>query len=779
MKFRPFWELLDELGIALPASNRIKKQQRSPASSSPPRIMSIGSGSVPDPEELLYLLEELLEAEQFELDEEPEAEDEFWVPPGQKVKVGDYTIPGGMVYVGEYLPSIGRHGVDPCLIRPSLRAKGKSPDCEKIPNLYSMSYSQMQPGDRAAYLKWLSEGRSAPKAYISYIWMFFYGLERRVLHDLRKADLQTDRAKQQELEQIVAEVKRLKKLYGDPALNWAFVNKVEAFLEICELLRSPEIKEQAIDPFKAKPFTLQMRLGQMVQQKQPIPADWALAWFTRLANNALPTSATRCLEEFKSLFRLRYQQEYGEGMRVRSGQSKLKASYYPSNPSFGRSIEITVGDLPDVTRLTAKVKKLGELVQKCRLELDTLSRFIARYPRGRNTLAAVALLPPDLLELHGGTTLKKLKTWLNKQFEQAKAGVVVVSGKELIKLWSDSNLEKLTKSEAGSLSGLLAQIGYGMEPDPRLGGTLPTVKNKIALFKMPSNHPSIPSAAYVQATLIGYWAIGITRAEDAPSPIEQNYLQTHLPEFVAVPEAERSRLIAHLHWLIQEKPTLRNLKARIEPIEPEQRSAIARFLVQVAAADGQPKPKEVQLLEKIYQQLELDPQTLYSDIHDHSTTASEPVTVRAAAPTKGHKIPAKSAQKKQEGLTLDMTLVQSKLEESKEISSLLADIFVDESVAGHPASETKPKRSRKKKATAPTRTIAGLDGAHSELLLAVAKQAVWQREELVPIATQYGLMLDGALEVINEAAFDRCDEAVIEGDNLLEVNQDVLRELMA
>jgi hypothetical protein len=49
----------------------------------------------------------------------------------------------------------------------------------------------------------------------------------------------------------------------------------------------------------------------------------------------------------------------------------------------------------------------------------------------------------------------------------------------------------------------------------------------------------------------------------------------------------------------------------------------------------------------------------------------------------------------------------------------------------------------------------------------------------VPIATQYGLMLDGALEVINEAAFDRCDEAVIEGDNLLEVNQDVLRELMA
>ncbi|NJN58522.1 MAG: hypothetical protein HC879_14000 [Leptolyngbyaceae cyanobacterium SL_5_9] len=44
--------------------------------------------------------------------------------------------------------------------------------------------------------------------------------------------------------------------------------------------------------------------------------------------------------------------------------------------------------------------------------------------------------------------------------------------------------------------------------------------------------------------------------------------------------------------------------------------------------------------------------------------------------------------------------------------------------------------------------------------------------------TQLDLMLDGALEVINEAAFDRCDEAVTEGDNPIEVNSDVLRELL-
>jgi len=40
-------------------------------------------------------------------------------------------------------------------------------------------------------------------------------------------------------------------------------------------------------------------------------------------------------------------------------------------------------------------------------------------------------------------------------------------------------------------------------------------------------------------------------------------------------------------------------------------------------------------------------------------------------------------------------------------------------------------------------------------------------------------MLDGALEVINEAAFDQYDEAVIEGDDPFEVNADVLQELLA
>jgi hypothetical protein len=153
---------------------------------------------------------------------------------------------------------------------------------------------------------------------------------------------------------------------------------------------------------------------------------------------------------------------------------------------------------------------------------------------------------------------------------------------------------------------------------------------------------------------------------------------------------------------------------------------------------------------------------LYSDVHDisansvNSRPASEPITVRSASPTRGHKIP-----KPHQPLSLDMSLVESKISESQEVSSLLADIFEEESAAP------------------PVAEIAGLDAAHSQLLQALGQKTEWQRSELEAIAAGLNLMLDGALEVINDAAFDRCDEAVIEGDNPFEVNSDVLQELLA
>jgi hypothetical protein len=46
------------------------------------------------------------------------------------------------------------------------------------------------------------------------------------------------------------------------------------------------------------------------------------------------------------------------------------------------------------------------------------------------------------------------------------------------------------------------------------------------------------------------------------------------------------------------------------------------------------------------------------------------------------------------------------------------------------------------------------------------------------LAQDRGILLDGALERINEASFDKHDQPFSEGDDPVEINQEVVREIL-
>jgi hypothetical protein len=585
----------------------------------------------------------------------------------------------------------------------------------------------------------------------------------RAFYDLLGAGRKPDMA-MQELEGIVEEVRQLRSLYSGSGMYSAFAQKAGLFIDLCTIIDADDDFYETLDPFSTSLILLQIGLGHMIDKRQPIPAEWALAWYVRLSKHRLRTAATRCMEELKALFALRYAEDYGEGMNLKPGKSILAIDYYPASQTFNRSVKINIGKLPNVSSFTRKINQLDQLVLDTTSELEPLGRLLGRNPNARHTAAAIALLPPELLATHGGDLVQNLRQWLAPKFEQS-SGAIAITGKELFQYWTGANPEKLGKAEAEGLAQMLAILGYGIEPDVRLGGAAPKVKSWVGIFQLENDLPDLSylSPEFVTVTLVAHLAIAVASGDELPNAVEQNYLRTRLETMIPLTRSERSRLQAHIQLLLQEKPTLRGLKNRVEAVAPETRGTIARFLVGVAVADGQASPQEIDRLTKAYTLLELDPQTLYSDVHDisanpvNSRPASEPITVRSASPTKGHKIP-----KPHQPLTLNMDLIESKITESQEVSSLLADIFVEESSAAPPIVG-----------------IAGLDTAHSQLLQALGQKLEWQRSELEAIASSLSLMLDGALEVINDVAFDRCDEAVIEGDNPFEVNSEVLQELLA
>ncbi len=767
----PLWELLADLGIQLPNPGRIQPENAPKKLNPRQRMMARHAEANPEnPRDIMAALEQLLaERELQSYRPRSSSKVQCWVAAEKTVTIADYSIPG-MVYVGENLASVKSYNfIEPSLIIPSLKVSSDRPDYAGQHVDYYPTYGRIPPTSRAAYLEWLSEGRREPDVHVAYLWLFFYGLERRVFYDLLGAGRQPN-ASMQELEVILEEVRQLRTVYSGSAMYSAFVHKADLFIDLCSVIYSKEALYETLNPFEANLILLQIGLGQMVAQRHPIPATWALAWYVRLSKNRLRTAATRCMEELQALFALRYTENYGEGMKLKPGKSILSIDYCPASQTFNRSVQVNVGNLPDVSRFTSKINQLDQLVTDSTAKLEPLGRLLGRNPNARNTSAAIALLPPELLATHGGEIVQNLKNWLVLRFAQS-SNAIAISGKELFQYWSGANPEKLGKGEAEGLSQMLERLGYGIEPDIRLGGAVPKLVGWVAIFRLDTENLPYLSPEYLTATLIAHLAIAVASGDELPNSIEQDYLRTHLESLIPLTWAERSRFQAHLQLLLQEKPNLRGLKTRVEAVQPETRGAIARFLVSVAVADGQASPKEIDRLTKVYTLLDLDPQTLYSNVHDisanpvNSRPASEPITVRAASPTKGHQI---SAPRQQNPLILDMSLVESKISESQEVSSLLADIFVEEP----PVSQSTP-------ITGMTAGVAGLDLAHSQLLQALAQKPEWQRAELEAIALALNLMLDGALEVINEAAFDQCDAAVIEGDDPFEVNADVLQELLA
>jgi uncharacterized tellurite resistance protein B-like protein len=689
-----------------------------------------------------------------------------------------------MVYVGTRLQTEGPHPrVDPCLINPQLRIAASRPDYEGSGMDYWPSYSDIRPDCRAAYLEWLAGDRRDPNACIGYVFLFFYGLERRVLRDFQALKIDVS----EELAQITAEVQRLLEIYGS---NGSFSSYGSRFLEICQLLQNSGNWAGVEPPLNQTgwemPLSLKVPLGRMIAEGKPIPADWMWSWYLHSEQTRLRTPATRCAEEFRKLMRSRYRQHYGEGMVIKPNKRKLKLEYRPASSGFlGVTLPClqgSIGDLPDISGLSAPLNKLQTLIDDCTDDLDPYSRWLGRNGEQPDPKAALALLPPELVNDLEDPQVRQLEQWLAQTLGENEQ--VVVPSQQLLEKWSAPSTGKLTKKESTTLAKAVENSGYSIEPDVRFGGKSLKRDHSMVLFKLHDEIVAAPSKEYTAAMLLLHLAATVVNSDAVIDAAEQQVLETHLESALHLSTAERTRLRAHLTWLLQAKLSLQGLKTKLNQMTSDERAGIADFLISVAGADGYISPQEITMLTKIYPLLGFEADEVYSHIHTFNTASpiaptTAPVTVRPAAQTaSGFAIPAppevedRSPEKSDgSGFNLDLAAIQHKQAESAKVADLLGNLFEeDEPEADAP--EPAP-------VAASAATIAGLDSLHSQLLLEIAQQTTWQREALEAKADELGLLLDGALEVINEAAFDTCDEPLTDGDDLIEIDTDVLEQLLS
>ena len=699
-----------------------------------------------------------------------------WVPAGGRISVGKRLIPGGMVYVGIGAKAAGGYMTEPCLVNPSLKVNWNNPDWGGDTMGYWPSYSDVSPRARSAYLSWLAEGRQDEDAYIGYVFLFFYGLERRVLRDFN-SDIGHP-----EVSTIIAEVKRLVGIYGK---NRSFSGYAGGLLDYIEARRAAESGAEPVLPEPANsgwevPAAVRVGIGRYAAKGQGIPAEWSLCYLRSHPDVRLRTPATRCRDEFDELFKIRHRTRYSDGMKVRRLPRSLKLSYHPASAGFSGGVSVSLDAIPDLVLAPSVIAKLEDLGAECEEDLDAYSRFLGRRPGEAGTAGAVALLPDELFASHGGQLVDRLRSWVTDVLGGEPSAVVSLD--ELVERWSPGQTQKLAKRDAVSLASLLGKIGVGLEPDVRFGASTPKPGSNAVLFSLLDGATSAPSPEYTAAVSLVHLTAVVAAADGSISPEERQHLAGHAERVLGLDAAERARMDAHISFLASGKLGMAGMRRKVEGLPAQDRAEIGRFLIGVAAADGVVSPEEIVVLVKLFGHLGLDETDVYSQVHGLASGDAEPVTVRGPEPETRWKI----SEPPPTTVTLDPEKIQARLAETARVASLLTGIFADDDTPGTPAGASVAGNAAVAGAPGSDVGVPGrepwmdsLDDEHARLAAALAAKTEWDRGEAEELAMSLGLpLLNGAFDAINEAAIDACGEPLVEsGDDPLELNAYALEEL--
>jgi len=669
-----------------------------------------------------------------------------WVSPGEPVCVADATLPEGMVYVGTRLDT-PNGGTAPCLIN-ALLPVARAGDYRTRQMGYWPSYAEASPSERRAYLTWLSEGRSDPDCDIGYVFLFFYGLERRIIVDSSGSD-----AAKADWPAIVRELRRLLEIYGEK--SGSFRHYAGELLSWIELDGTPSgLYEKPVPEFPRSyelPPYVRLALGQASVDRAPVPAPLALAWLRLAPDYRLRTAATRCPDEFGRLFTASYHDKFGPGLVLPRNRTKLRFVYRAASAGLMHTtVSMEFGDVPDVTALTRPIKALMEIAEQCTDQLASYSRLCGRDPSLVGSLEGRVLLPAPAWPAED-------KTRLDALIARVQGGSITLTLRELEALLGSTG-QPLTRKGVCNLAQLLEAGNVGIEPNVLGGARTPQSGDNVVLFGQPARDAIVvANAGYQTAALTLQMGAALAQSDGEFGEQEIEFLRGKIDAWERLTPAERCRLHAHLQLLVADPPTLTGLKKKLESLSMAARETVAAFMVTLAQSDGFVSPDEVKLLEKIYKALGIEPDRVFRDVHAAGAGGG-----RASA-SRGH----------ESGIHLDADRIAVLQQDTARVSAMLSEIFTEEvpdqdlQEPAEPAPEDQPT------------LLPGLDEPHCAFTRLLLTRPQWTRTELEDAAADLGLMLDGALEQINEAAFDVLDAPLCEGDDPIDVDTELLEKIEA
>lgn len=667
-----------------------------------------------------------------------------WIERGEEISIKSYTTTKGFFYLGGKLEAYktdayyNMHETEASLVDETLAFEKKEKYYTDDTLNYWPKFIELSPKARGAYLDWLFGDRSDSETPIGYVFIYFYGLERRVLIDGSNGKV-IDR----EFSELFEEIKRLREVFVD---NYAFQNYSTKLIELMVYLR-PQVVSMNCDEFSTRYDSLLFRyqLAKTVQDGQPINADLALNWIKFSDQYNLRTPARRCENEFSILFKIFYQKETKDGLIVKPNKTKLHLGYYPASSTL-RGFNIAELDLPDPSVLKAPVKKLILIADHCTNALEAYSRYLGRKGTSKTDFEAVILLPEVLRSSHAENLLTSFKEWAEDKIIKNN-GLVLFS--DLWAFTGKPNPDKFNKKEQELLSDFLTLGNYFCVPDPLIHNIKPQVDGYVVISHDGLGNNEKTTDSFKKALLYIRLGVMLSKSDSTIHEKETDLLSKVIDEDSALSTSEKESLNSYFLWSLSSHVNNTGLKQQLENISESSKAYFRRALIQVVLADGKIETSEIKQLEKLYTMLGIDKGLISSDLHQYTAEKT---------------FKTQSINISDNSFVLDATVLAQHEAETKEVHALLGSIFIEDELL-------------EEKVESPPLKLEHLDSKHVKLFETLISKEKWQREEVVALCQKNDLMVDGAIETINDWAYDMIDAPVLEDDGDIYVDQEIVEEL--
>jgi len=719
-----------------------------------------------------------------------------WVSRYESLNIQGRIIDNGFFYFGGKLETLIGYGTEPSLVNDSLSV-GSPKAIYNTSHIYSdeslgywPSYAALSPLCRGVYLDWLASDRANPNTPIGYVFIYFGGFERRVIEGISD-----DSVSDEEFVNIYNEVLRLHNIYGKQS---SFSNYSANFLEFMTLVRSPLFEEKVQTaqllppPASSQNLTFKMQLAKRVTLELPIPATLAWEWLIFSNEYNFKTPARRCESEFKDLFKILYQKAYPNGFIVPPNKTKLKISYHAASQSIV-SVDLTLDDLQDPSALRSPIKKLIAIAEQCNEALDAYSRYLGREGNSATDIDAIMLLPKALIQQQAYRekypVIQNFKAWA-ESVTQNDEGMTTVK-----ELWryldeppsqsSHAMPKSFAKKHGEMITNLAELAGFGVVPDQRYHQTSLKSDGYVVLFEGGHSQDFEPSASFYQISLALRLGAMVATINGYVDKREVDTLLTIIEQDPQLTAIEKASLKAYLLWRLNSPSNMAGLKAKLAILDEKHISFISRFIISVALANGNVEPSQIKQIEKLYQALGLDKNSVVSDIH-HLTSAKKITSTFSDATqqktTNDNSIGAnvEVSDSNSKPFIFNTELLAAYESETGDAKAMLASIFAadDDDMEMDNESLLNEQVNNEAEADRAKESVAkGLDTIHSKLYQQLISKEVWQREEAEVLCESLNLMINGAIETINDWSYDNVDAPVLEADDEIVIDFEIVEEL--